>query len=93
MFRNTEVCWFVAEVTASTTMTHRAAVQERGNTDRTKDKEIFLTIFIKCCGCFNDSSYGIILGFSGFKLYKCHQYAPGASTDNLIPVLQRIMPK
>ena len=40
VFRNTEVCWFVAEVTASTTMTHRAAVQERGNTDRTKDKKI-----------------------------------------------------
>ena len=42
VFRNTQLCWFVAEVTASTTMTHRAAVQERGNTDRTKDKENFL---------------------------------------------------
>ena len=42
VFRNTLVRWFVAEVTASTTPTHRAAVQERGNTDRTKDKENFL---------------------------------------------------
>ena len=45
VFRNTLVRWFVAEVTASTTPTHRAAVQERGNTDRTKDKENFLPPF------------------------------------------------
>ena len=40
VFRNTHVRWFVAEVTASTTPTHRAAVPERRNTDRTKDKKI-----------------------------------------------------